>query len=133
MLAGFQQLARLGFGLIRGFYNNARGIKNPPRRGPAEIAGRFIRTKLSPAAGFVTDLGVGKTFKGESMSEELTSPGKMAFERLAPMLVRDSFEAWKGAEGRGESKGTALIKTAPGVFGIGVQTYKPRMSAGKSY
>lgn len=128
-LAGFQQLARLGWGLSKGFYNNVRGIKNERNRGPAEIAGRFLRTKLSPPAGFITDVAVGTTFKGESMSDELQSPGKMAFERFAPMLVRDSFEAWKDAEQRGRPGMTGVAKASPAMFGIGIQTYERKSSA----
>jgi len=128
-LAGFQQLMRFGWGMSKGFYNNARGLKNAPNREPSDMALRFLRSKLSPLAGGVAELATGKTFQGEKVGTELTSPGKTAFEHLAPIVVQDAYDAWKDAEQHGQSKTAAVLKTTPTVFGVGVQTYEKNAGA----
>jgi hypothetical protein len=115
VLAGFQQYLRFAFQMSKGFYNNATGNKNPRNHEPLDVATKFVRSKLAPVASYVTDAAAGKDFKGEKFS-----PGKGIAERLAPMVAKDFYEAWQqdGAAG--------AAKTAPGFFGVGVQTYKQK-------
>jgi hypothetical protein len=114
-LAGFQQPMRFIYRVTKGLYNNFSGQKNERGQEPARVTGQFLRSKLSPTASFVTDAMVGADFKGQKFN-----PVSAIGERVFPLFMKDMYDAWQ-AEG-----GLGVAKTAPGFFGVGVQTYSPR-------
>jgi len=119
IFAGEQQSARFLYRMARGTYNNATNAKNEPFQNPSDVASQFLRSKLSPAAGYAWNLADGKDFMGEKFN-----PASGALELLAPITAGDFVEAYQ-AEGK-----SGLLKTLPGLFGVGVSTYTDKSSSG---
>jgi hypothetical protein len=117
--AGEQQPVRFMYRMACGFSNNLIGNKNEPFQYPKDVAEQFLRSKLSPAAGYVWNVADGKDFMGEKFD-----PAWGALELLAPITAGDFVEAYQ-AEGK-----TGLLKTLPGLFGVGVSTYADKSSTG---
>ena len=86
----------------------------------AQVGRRFIQSKLAPAAGFLNDLLEGVTYMGEEMSFETESMRRQAYNRLAPMFWQDMIDAIS------EEGLMGGLVTSPGLFGVGVITYRPR-------
>lgn len=75
---------------------------------------KFFENKFSPVASFVADYyrgtdAVGKEFK---MDEAIT-------KRMIPLYLQDAYEIMQE-----EGTGKGALMAAPGLFGIGTQTYK---------
>lgn len=117
--AGYSQIARLiaqvsaGQAMPKGgeLYNINR----------ADTIERYIRTKLSPPAGFAWDVLEGQTFLGEEMVFEPTFIGKEALKRTVPMVAQDIIEAvrYQGLDG------ALPITSITAFFGLGVGTWEP--------
>lgn len=116
VLAGFQQPMRFIYRVSKGLYNNFTGLENKRGQEPARVTGQFLRSKLSPTASYATDALIGTDFKGDKF-EPIGAIG----ERVFPMMLKDMYEAFQ-AEG-----GLGVAKTSPAFFGVGVQTYSPRV------
>ncbi len=120
---GYNPIARLVAQLIT---NERQGLASKRLVGidRKSTIWRFIRSKLSPAAGLVTDLGSGETFLNEEMQFSPTAgPGRpweesQIFQRLAPLFVQDLVDAIR-EEGLDGTK-----MAAPGFFGAGVQAFR---------
>lgn len=110
--AGYQQLIRYTAQVIMGQAQTASGDSIKIDR--LETAGRFIRSKLAPVPGIVTDLLAGTDMVGEPITL-----GKEALSKLVPIYLQDLVEAAEeyGAAG---VVGVAI----PGAFGIGTQVYE---------
>jgi len=119
IFAGEQQSARFMYRMARGTYNNATNAKNEPFQNPSDVASQFLRSKLSPVAGYAWNLADGKDFMGEKFNA-----ASGALELLAPITAGDFVEAYQ-AEGK-----SGLLKTLPGLFGVGVSTYTDKSSSG---
>lgn len=103
----------LDFG--RSVYLEATGQKVERGHTPTQIALRFARSKLSPAASLAVDYAAGETMDGE----KFTWKGA-AYQRLVPLFVQDlkkaiDEEGWSGA-----------LHASPSFFGFGVNTYGER-------
>lgn len=114
-LAGLQQAMRFIYRASRRAYETTTGQKPTGGKTASDIAGDFLRSKLSPTASYITDALKGKDFKGEKFNAL-----KGAYDHFMPMLVKDVIDASREEGARG------AVKNAPGVFGVGVQTYKKR-------
>jgi hypothetical protein len=79
-----------------------------------DVLARFLRAKLSPAAGAVVDVTAREGYIGEPVT--VTS---LPLDLSIPLALRDVYEA---IEEHGISKGVALGLTA--IFGLGLQTYQ---------
>ena len=114
---GMQPLARFIAQEYSGQRKNSAGeIVEADRK---ETAGRFAETKASPLAGMLVDFARGKTIMGEEM--DITTPsgaGEQVFNRMAPLFAQDLIQAIRTEGALG------ALKTAPGVIGLGVQTYE---------
>ncbi|KKN76521.1 hypothetical protein LCGC14_0370300 [marine sediment metagenome] len=114
--AGYQQYARA----VTQIATEMRKVSSTGRLDEverADIMVRFVRGKLSPVAGFVTDILVEETFMGDELSLEPKVVQEQAFNRLVPLFIQDLVEAiedvgWLGA-----------LEASPGLLGVGVQTY----------
>ena len=126
---GYQPLARYAAQIMTGEAKTS--IKNVPRTGlPFEsserivslsrrdAALRFLRSKLSPAAGLGTDVLAGETFLGETFSSDESFIGDQAFQRLVPFFIQDVYES---VHEQGALGGFLAI---PGMFGASVQAYR---------
>jgi hypothetical protein len=84
----------------------------------AIVAGRFGQSKLNPSVGLIVDMLRGETFLGDEV-DFATSQGisEQAAERLAPLFLKDMYEAMQ------EDRVHGLTKTLPAAFGVGVNTY----------
>lgn len=124
ILGGFQQPIRLLAQLASGQVissttgrtirlNDVKGYRPLTR---ADIVGRFIKSKENPVASFVTEWLEGRNFEGKpfNVPQEIMN-------RLYPMALGDVYETVK------EMGATGLIAGAPTLFGLGVQTYGPRV------
>lgn len=76
----------------------------------------FLRSKESPIAGFVHDLIKGETFMGDEL--RMSDAGKIAIERLTPMVLGDILDAMKESGWTG-----GVAAGVPSILGVGVQTY----------
>jgi hypothetical protein len=96
-----------------------------------KTAGRFIRSKASPAFSLIWDLAEGETFDGSKTSE--TSPilkdltglelpySEEVLNKAIPLYVGDYYEI---AEEDGYL--SAALTMTPSMFGVGVQNYKEK-------
>lgn len=77
-----------------------------------DVLGQFLSSKESPVASYVTDYLRGSNIVGEPFN-----PASGAAERFIPMFLHDVYDEVKerGPEG--------LLTSAPGMFGVGVQTF----------
>lgn len=122
VLGGFQQYLRLGAQLASNEKKTLKGDVQELGKGygkPTRLdqIGTFFRSKGSPVATYVADYLAGKNVVGEPFD-----PVNSAVERFIPLFAQDFAEAVedKGVEGG--------AKALPGLFGVGVQTIKPRES-----
>lgn len=83
-----------------------------------EILLRFFSGKEAPVASFVHDLLRGTNAIGEPLDFKTFDPSKNAIlQRFTPLFAQDMYEAFRD-EGL-----VGVAKAAPGLFGIGAQTY----------
>jgi hypothetical protein len=117
--AGFQPYIRAAGQLITGKYVSSttgkeytlgEGYKPLTRLG---IVGKQIESKLSPVASFAISLLKGQNATGE----KINIPQEIA-DRFTPMVIGDVMELAK-------ENPDLLPLEALGIFGVGVQTYKP--------
>lgn len=118
ILGGLQQFVRVGANIVSG------SIKGGQQRGfsGAVVGGfrpipRFFRNKLAPIPAMISNIAVGTDYEGRP-----TSIPREVAGMFTPMVLRDMYEAevewgwWRGT-----------LMAAPGIFGVGVQTYKPHV------
>lgn len=119
---GFQQIVRaavqIGTGQGKAVSSGEVFDKNR-----LETVGRFIQSKLNPAAGMAVELLSGKDFLGEPIKapESLPEFMGMATKRLAPLVMQDIADAWRFSD----SKVMGVASMPLAFHGIGVQTYEP--------
>jgi len=89
--AGFRPIATLIAQLITGERKTATGRIQEVSR--VESLERFIRSKLSPAAGLAVDIKEGETYTGEALSLEAKGIGEQAYQRLCFLFVQDLIDA----------------------------------------
>ncbi len=85
-----------------------------------DVTGRFVRSKLSPAAAAAWDVITGESFIGETISTAREDVQREAFNRLVPLFIQDVREAmeedgWQGG-----------LAASPGFFGWGITAYPSR-------
>jgi hypothetical protein len=85
-----------------------------------DVTGRFLGTKLSPAFGTGMSLVAGRGLFQED-EEAYFGATEAAKQLLMPLTVKDIYEAMLE---QGIPSGTAMSMLA--IFGVGVQTYKPK-------
>ena len=111
--AGFSNIIRAIVQIATGEKKTAEGDIIDKNRW--ETTSRFLRGKLSPAAGTVADVLVGKTMTNEPVTVE----GEV-LKNTVPLYIQDMQEMYEQEGGAGVAA-TAL----PAMFGIGVQSYEP--------
>ena len=125
MLGGVQQYMRAAGQLITGKYVSSttgkaitlgEGYKPLTRY---DIALRFGESKLAPIASFALALLKGQDFEGKDISVP-----KEIGKRFVPMVMQDVYDLAK-------EDPELLPVSLLGVFGVGLQTYKPRTKATK--
>jgi len=84
------------------------------------IIKRFLRSKLSPPAGLVTDIFTGETFEGKKWRWEPEFLKEYAAENTAPLFLQDLKEA---IQYQGIGMGALVAPLA--VHGVGAATYEP--------
>lgn len=143
--AGLQSHLRVAARLAKSFYLR-EFRKEKPRTGPAEIVGKYLRSKEEPNVALIHDLffsdkkGTESGPRGTNYAGEpvyLTGkPGTGAAERIGssaiaqrilPIVLQDALAGWKISTGPGS---TALALTAS-VLGEGVTTYSKGYSEKK--
>lgn len=120
ILGGYQQYIKLGAQLATGETKNATsGVVTDLTAGKygqqtrLSVLGKFLMSKESPIASFVTDMLEGKDQLGRPIT--LTDE---VIQRVTPLLFQDTYDAYMeyGAKG--------LLVGLPGMFGIGINTYR---------
>jgi hypothetical protein len=114
---GHQTLVRYAAQFISGQAKNSDDKVLDRHR--MSIMGRGTQSKLSPFAGFVNDLtlGRGTTFTGDVMTLEPASIKKQAWNRLGPLVAQDINDAFR------DSFGLGLLATPLAEFGVSVTVY----------
>lgn len=121
ILGGFQQYIRLAAQLVSGkSISSTTGKETTLGEGyrpltRLDIVERFFQGKENPIASFITDWLQGSDLVGNKFNAS-----QEVINRFVPLMaqdIKDSLEEW-GAEG--------LIFNVPALFGVGVQTYKPK-------
>ncbi len=120
MLAGFQQITRLIAQIVSGEKKNSKGEIIKLGQGYKadtrfDVAERFGRSKLGPAAGTVVDVLKGKDFAGNDITLK-----DEALKNILPLWTSDIMDIYKE---QGPVVGTA--ETLANFFGAGVQYYTP--------
>ena len=83
---------------------------------------RFLRGKLSPAAGLAFDVGTKKTFVGEDVDiTSLSGLGEITLDRVVPLVATDIIDAFRF----GDNGFLAKAATGSAFFGQGVVSYEP--------
>lgn len=93
-----------------------RTKKDPFGTDGAEVAARFLRTKLAPVPGAAVNIAAGRNVIGEP-----TSVGGELGAMAVPLSVRDIYETMRE---QGATRGTALMLLS--LLGMGVQTYEDK-------
>lgn len=124
ILGGFQQYIRLAAQIISGKVISSttgkeitlgEGYKPMTRK---DVAQRFFENKLSPVASAVTDFMRGTSGIGEKLDYTNPNPLKNPIaQKFLPILFEDLYSAYK------EEGLMGVAKTAPGILGVGTQTY----------
>ncbi len=86
----------------------------------ADVTGRIVRSKLSPAAAAAVDILTGKTFIGEELSTDGETIQREAFNRFVPLFIQDVTEAME------EDGWMGGVAASPGFFGWGITAYPSR-------
>ncbi len=112
---GYTPLVRFAARVATGKSTSSLGNKFDLDRDQAVL--QFLRSKLSPQAGLLTDVVQGKTFLGEELQPDPATFKTQTFNRLVPLFIQDLVDAIReqGVKGAGLA--------APAFFGVGVQTY----------
>ncbi len=115
---GFYQYLTLAARLATNQTKNAKGdVVNLGERfgskDSLDVLKDFMRSKLSPNASLIVDARLGKNVVGEKFD-----PENEAVKRFIPLFFQDAADVIKE---KGPVEGT--IAAAPGLFGIGTQTY----------
>jgi DNA repair protein RadC len=121
---GFQQYVRLASQLFTGEAKSSttgrvnkidgEGLFGKDR---ADVTGSFFRGKLAPVPATILDVVAGRNIIGEKVT-----PGMIAERNLLPLIYSDVKEAYN-------EQGAVSILTVglPAAFGIGVNTYDPKV------
>jgi hypothetical protein len=132
MLGGFQQYLKFFAQQITGKKKTASGklVEFGPGFGKESAWDSFLtalRTKFSPVAGFIADARDGENVIGEEFNLGVEDPKKLsswmkndAVQMFVPLFLQDLTEAMEEYGLKGALTGV------PAVFGVGVQTYKPK-------
>lgn len=102
---GFQQFIRFA----------AEMAKGPPKGNRWDTFTRFAESKTTPLVSYAIGY-----LRGTNMLGQKFKPGPEALQRMVPMALSD---AWDVTKERGF---IGPVMAAPGVFGVGVQTFRPR-------
>ncbi len=119
MLSGLSQTSVLLSRIATGKISTPHGVQSIRGDVPfgqpnsADVLGRFLRTKLSPALGGLVDLVSGKDLSGKKATALTVAKGL-----TMPLSFGDIYDAMRD---QGVLKGTAL--TMLSIFGAGIQNY----------
>jgi hypothetical protein len=113
---GFQPIARYAGQIMTGERKTGGGDIIDAER--MASFGRFLRSKLSPQAGFGVDVATGETFMGDEMSTDPSSIKEQAYNRLTPLFIQDFADAVR------EGNGASPFMTIPAAFGASAMTYR---------
>jgi hypothetical protein len=117
---GFQPLFRYTAQITTGKRKTSTGKERIIDR--QDAIEKLIQSKLSPAAGLAADIITGTTFTGQEFpGTEAGAFTEQMYNRLVPMFIQDLEDAVE-AEGP-----IGLLMAAPGVLGVGVQSYERPM------
>jgi len=105
---GYLQYARFAAQLAMGQRKSSYGNMNQVQR--AEIASRFLQSKLSPAL-------KGETYMGEDLITSTKDVVRSFRERMLPLAVQDVIDAMEMSGANG------LWTAAPAMLGVGILTY----------
>lgn len=107
LMTGFQQIF-VFFSRLLGHISRGESVSNTVKR--------FARSKASPTVGTLINLDQGKDMVGDPVTLQ-----SEAVKLALPLYVQDMKDVYD------EGGATGVITSAvPAVFGVGVQTYKPR-------
>ncbi len=118
-LAGLSQTAvittRMGYGTAKTIDALARGKTRATKYAQSEaaVAGKFLRSKLSPMASLSLNLATGEDYVGDKVTKT-----KIAQDLFQPLSFRDIYDAM---EEQGAPKGLSMWILS--LFGVGMQTY----------
>ena len=118
---GFQQIARSTAQLITG---KSKAVSSGEifTKNRLETFGRFVQSKLSPAAGLGVELLSGTDFLGEPLPtfETKGELSEYVMQKLAPLVLQDTVDAIRYSD----NKAVTAAAFPLAFHGIGVQTYK---------
>jgi len=115
---GLVQPLRASIRMMRAIYEYSQQTEKKSKKNSTsagDIAGRFVRSKLSPEASFVVDWANESDYLGRPFTFR-----RGVTERLQPLVVKDFYDAMQ-QEGL-----IGGVKTTPAFLGIGVATYRDK-------
>ena len=115
IMGGLVQPMRATIRIMQAAYAFSHGDKKKGRgeaKTAAQVAGRFVRSKLSPEASFIVDWLNESDYLGQKFTVR-----KGVTDRLQPLGVKDMINAMR------EEGLIGGVKTTPGIVGVGVETY----------
>ncbi len=121
VFGGFQPYVRTAAQLIAGEKKRADGSITKLNTGKygaetrADVVGSFLRSKESPVVSFVHNLLAGKDVVGNDVKYP-----QALYDLVTPLMVQDTIDVIKEQGKKG------YLSMIPAMFGVGVQTYKPR-------
>lgn len=125
ILGGFQQPVRLMAQMFSGKVVSSTtgktltlGPEGPGHLSRRDILQRFVETKLAPTPSLVNDWFKGTDFAGQPFSWK-----RAALQRLTPLLAQDAYDLYH----QGGNVPATVALYGVGAFGIGFQTYGPKV------
>lgn len=117
MLGGFGQYVTLYSRLLTNQKKNAKkDVVNLGEKfgsdDALDVVKEFVRNKFSPNMALLVDARLGENTIGEEFD-----PKKEAIKRFFPLIMQDFYKQIK------EEGAIGAVKAAPGIVGVGVQTY----------
>jgi hypothetical protein len=132
--AGFQPYVRTAAQLMSGQKVNSDGEVSDLTTGKfgapnrADVVGSFLKNKEAPVVSFAHDLLTGKDRDGNELNvKNPQNIGSDVGKMFVPLVAQDMFDLYNDQGAKGVAKGLG-----PSVFGVSVQTYKPKPPKGKS-
>lgn len=131
--AGFQPYVRTFAQLVTGekvkqdgeVQDLTSGEYGKPTR--ADVVGSFLRNKEAPVMSFAHDLLTGQDRDGNKLDvKHPENIGSDVGNMFVPLVIQDMHDIYQDQGAKG-----VAIGLAPDIFGVGVQTYKPRKGSDK--
>jgi hypothetical protein len=122
ILGGFQQYLHLAAQTYSWFAHHRTNLKDDGQKHDTlhDATVKFVENKFSPVLSFANDWAKGKDGAGNKFELK-----KELADRFIPLFIQDLHDVVK------EQGSSGYVSSVPGLFGVGMQTYKQKPSKSK--